>query len=293
MRAAHDHTGCAPCHGSPGNPRSAIEKNANPPPPPLYAAFAAWEPRELFWIVKHGVKMTAMPPWPTQARNDEVWAIVAFLRRLPQLDSARYAELALGPQKFSAAADATSLPSLERPIVSVVANCLRCHGSGDRLREDAFPRLAGLSAEYLHRSLRAFREGARSSGFMQGVAAGLSDVDMRAVANYFTADKPAARPPPSSTGKSSPSPLQQGASIARLGTVSGRFPPCLACHATDAAVRNPAIPSLARQSERYLRLQLMLLEIAATPMALTPWNLWLPRPRKQPTSRRACAMHHR
>ena len=38
---------------------------------------------ELFEIVDHGVKYSAMPSWPTQARDDEVWSMVAFLRQLP------------------------------------------------------------------------------------------------------------------------------------------------------------------------------------------------------------------
>ena len=48
---------------------------------------ATWRDRELFWIVKHGIKYTGMPAWAAQQRDDEVWALVAFLRRLPALDA--------------------------------------------------------------------------------------------------------------------------------------------------------------------------------------------------------------
>ena len=37
-----------------------------------------------------------MPAWAAQQRDDEVWALVAFLRRLPSLDAQSYRALALG-----------------------------------------------------------------------------------------------------------------------------------------------------------------------------------------------------
>jgi hypothetical protein len=67
-----------------------------PSPPDLSTAVRDWRDRELFWIVKHGIKYTGMPAWVAAQRDDEVWAIVAFLRRLPTLDAAGYRELALG-----------------------------------------------------------------------------------------------------------------------------------------------------------------------------------------------------
>ena len=51
-----------------------------PQPPDLAGAVDEWSDAELFRIVKHGVRFTGMPAWPTQARDDEVWAMVAFLR---------------------------------------------------------------------------------------------------------------------------------------------------------------------------------------------------------------------
>ena len=59
-----------------------------PPPPDLATQMRPWRDRELFWIVKNGIKYTGMPAWAAQQRDDEVWAVVAFLRRLPALDAA-------------------------------------------------------------------------------------------------------------------------------------------------------------------------------------------------------------
>ena len=83
--AGHYETGCRPCHGSPDLPHPRIAQHMTPHPPYLPPRISAWEPDELFYIVKHGVKFTGMPAWPAQQRDDEVWAMVAFLRTLPDL----------------------------------------------------------------------------------------------------------------------------------------------------------------------------------------------------------------
>ena len=53
-----------------------------PPPPELSKAAKEWKDEELFWIVKHGIKYTGMPSWVAAERDDEVWSVVAFLKRL-------------------------------------------------------------------------------------------------------------------------------------------------------------------------------------------------------------------
>src|SRR5687767_3971592 len=93
LGAAHFHSGCAYCHGAPGIPISPIARAMLPPPPDLATNMRSWRDRELFWIIKHGIKYTGMPAWSVQQRDDEVWALAAFVRRLPGLDAARYREL--------------------------------------------------------------------------------------------------------------------------------------------------------------------------------------------------------
>ena len=51
---------------------------------PLYS------PAELFWIVKHGIKMTGMPAWGDHS-DDELWATVAFVEKLPGMSEQDYA----------------------------------------------------------------------------------------------------------------------------------------------------------------------------------------------------------
>src|SRR3546814_8434054 len=76
---------CAPCHGTPEKPRNPVAGHMLPLPPYLPATLGAWDAAELFWIVKNGLKSTGMPTWIARDRTEEVWAVVAFLRRLPGL----------------------------------------------------------------------------------------------------------------------------------------------------------------------------------------------------------------
>lgn len=175
--ATHFQTGCAPCHGAPGVLPSIIENGATPPPPPLVGAAYQFRSGELYWIVKHGIKMTAMPAWPAQQRDDEVWAMVAFLEKLPSLDAAGYERLALDSGDQHQPQLKPSLPSLAEPPLGVVASCVSCHGTDGRGRDGAFPNIAGLDRDYVLDTLRAFADGSRPSGFMQAIAARLTDAE--------------------------------------------------------------------------------------------------------------------
>ncbi len=84
---------CVECHGAPGVPPAELAQGLNPSPPPLVESAGDWEPSELFWITKNGVRMTGMPAWGPTHSDDKIWAIVAFVRRLPKLSEAEYRAL--------------------------------------------------------------------------------------------------------------------------------------------------------------------------------------------------------
>jgi cytochrome c553 len=67
----------------------------------------------------------------------------------------------------------------------VAAVCAACHGNAGVSVNPEWPNLAGQHAGYLVNSLKAFKSGARKNDTMGGIAAGLSDADMRNVAAYF------------------------------------------------------------------------------------------------------------
>jgi cytochrome c553 len=209
-----------------------------------------FSPTELHWIVKHGIKMTAMPAWPATERDDEIWAVVAFLERLPTLQPAEYARLAPEPQPAGALSDETR-PDL-RAALPTVAQCAACHGLDGNGRGEAFPRIAGLSTNYIAQQLQEFRNGARRSGFMQPIAAALTDGEIESVAHYY-----ATRPRGAGQDALSDDRHEKGWELASLGG-SRNGPACLTCHAQNADARNSDVPPLGGQSARYIGQQLLL-----------------------------------
>jgi cytochrome c553 len=72
-----------------------------------------------------------------------------------------------------------------------VAACTGCHSpSGNGNGPAGYPGLGGQHAAYIEKQLLAYRRGERASGsnaiIMQGVAANLSDKEIKAVANYIS-----------------------------------------------------------------------------------------------------------
>jgi hypothetical protein len=109
------------------------------------------------------LKFTGMPAWPALARDDEVWAMIAFLVRLPNLSRAEYEQLvAPAPaERETNVPLADLLPSRDAPEV-VVESCVRCHGlSGTGrglVRSPASPDSAGRT--WRHPSARSQRKNA-------------------------------------------------------------------------------------------------------------------------------------
>lgn len=88
--AAH----CAVCHGGPGVPKGDIAQGLYPPAPDLAVTGTSYTDAELFWIIKNGIKMTGMPGW-SQHSDEEIWATVAFLKKLPGMTPEAYGKLVM------------------------------------------------------------------------------------------------------------------------------------------------------------------------------------------------------
>ncbi|MER0238556.1 c-type cytochrome [Fulvimarina sp. MAC8] len=190
--AGHFATGCAPCHGAPGVPQSPVVESMMPPPPRLEGKVAEWKDRELYWIGLHGIKYSGMPSWPGEDRDDEVWSIVAFLRALPEMDAATYADLALGGERenltLQAGGEQTS--GLDGVAGEALADCARCHGRdglgrGDGESAGAFPVIAGQPETYLAATLEAYSEGYRHSGYMQPPASRYPESVLKELAAWY------------------------------------------------------------------------------------------------------------
>jgi len=90
--AGHYDAMCTGCHLAPGMKDNEMRPGLNPKPPAL-AMLPSEEPAEQFWVVKHGIKMTAMPAWGLTHSDQEIWNIVAFLQKLPKLSPQGYQAL--------------------------------------------------------------------------------------------------------------------------------------------------------------------------------------------------------
>jgi cytochrome c553 len=247
--AGHYATGCAPCHGGPGDHERPIPLSMSPESPFLPRRVERWTPEQLFWIVRNGVKFTAMPAWAAPERDDEVWAVVAFLLRLPQMTRKEYDALT-GLEDFG-------LEHLEKPLATALANCARCHGrDGEGRGTGAFPRLTGQHREYLLAALNSYAHGTRASGIMQPAVAGLDEPTRRALAEHYAEAGPwrAPRRAVSRGGGDA----QRGRAIAHEGVPRRNVPACVHCHGPAAAANNPLFPRLAGQDEAYLVAQLEL-----------------------------------
>jgi cytochrome c553 len=240
--AGHFARGCAICHGAPGEPRSPSVLRMLPRPPDLAPEMGAWTDAELFRIVKYGVRFTGMPAWPTQERDDEVWAMVAFLRALPQMDARTYRELAIGGGGGAA--------MLANDFETALADCARCHGRSGRARSERVPIISGQRQEYLRASLEAFAERKRPSGVMELAAVETDPRLFADLARHFASQPPVSAPAAGSSDAA------RGREIAERGIPERKVPACLSCH--GGAPRNPVYPKLDGQHAGYLKTQLRL-----------------------------------
>ena len=83
--------GCTTCHGGPGVGWAKLSEGLHPDPPDLKEVVNERTPAELFWVVKNGINMTGMPSFALAgAKDEELWQIVAFLKRLPNVSEADF-----------------------------------------------------------------------------------------------------------------------------------------------------------------------------------------------------------
>lgn len=81
---------CVQCHGAPGVSPAPFALGLRPAPANLVFTAREWPPAEIFWAVKNGIKMTGMPAWEFRFPEADLWAVVAFVMKLPELSPAAY-----------------------------------------------------------------------------------------------------------------------------------------------------------------------------------------------------------
>ncbi len=132
--------------------------------------------------------------------------------------------------------------------------CVTCHGAdGEGMAAAGFPRLAGLSSDYMRKQLADFASGARANPIMQPIAAALSPDEADAVTTML-ANEPGPRVKRISRAAAAE---ETGAVLALRGAWERNIPECVACHGPSGVGVGKTFPPLAGQSAQYLSSQLI------------------------------------
>jgi len=133
--------------------------------------------------------------------------------------------------------------------------CVACHGADGNSAASANPHLAGQVEEYIYKQLKNFKSvdgkpAARNNPIMGGMAAPLSDEDMKNVAAWFASQK---LKPAAATDESK---IALGQKIWRQGDFKKGVPACAGCHGPAGAGLPAQYPRLAGQFAEYTETQL-------------------------------------
>jgi cytochrome c553 len=151
---------------------------------------------------------------------------------------------------FAAAPAAAAKPDLVAGEARFTAQCAACHGADGNSGSPANPKLAGQHPEYLAKQLQEYKSGKRANAIMQGMAAGLSDADMRNIAAWLSQQK--AKP-----GFAKDKELVAlGERIWRGGIADRNIAACAGCHSPNGAGIPAQYPRIAGQHAEYTAAQL-------------------------------------
>lgn len=150
-------------------------------------------------------------------------------------------------------AHAKADPAKGKTIAETV--CVACHGADGNSAVSANPILAGQVEEYIHKQLQDFKSvdgkpAARNNPIMGGMAAPLSDEDMRNLAAWFASQKQ--KPAAAKDEKQ----IALGQKIWRQGDFKKGIPACAGCHGPAGAGLPAQYPRLAGQYPEYTEAQL-------------------------------------
>jgi mono/diheme cytochrome c family protein len=76
--------GCQGCHGELGKPFGEDHSHYPRVPQFPYTGTQYTEP-QIYWVVKHGIRMTAMSAYGRFYSEEQLWSIAAFLHRIRTL----------------------------------------------------------------------------------------------------------------------------------------------------------------------------------------------------------------
>jgi len=162
------------------------------------------------------------------------------------------AALGLTAATLAAAADPVEIDLGGDPEAgqTKAVTCVACHGQDGNSPAAEWPKLAGQHERYLVRQLTLYKSNERVNAIMLGMAATLSEQDMKDVAAYYSSQT-------LEPGVADENLVELGERIYRAGNAPSGVPACMACHG-PAGKGNPfsGYPKLAGQHAQYTATQL-------------------------------------
>jgi len=86
---------CVMCHGAPGVEAKEIGKGLCPPPPELWKSTDE-SLAEDYWIISNGLKDTGMPAFKTSLKEEDLWLLASFVKRMTVMSAKDYQSLRSG-----------------------------------------------------------------------------------------------------------------------------------------------------------------------------------------------------
>jgi len=145
---------------------------------------------------------------------------------------------------------ASAKPDLAKGEASF-ASCAACHAADGNSVIPVNPKLAQQHPEYLVKQLQEFKAGKRANAIMNGMAAPLSDEDMKNIA-YWVGSKKST--PGAEADKAS---VALGERIYKGGIAERKVPACAGCHSPTGAGIPAQYPRLSGQHAEYAVAQLI------------------------------------
>lgn len=172
--------------------------------------------------------------------------------KLPVISLACLAAALLSGPVFAAetAKAAVFKPDLARGQ-QLAATCAACHTADGSRGAPANPIIQGQHAEYIVKQLAEFKAAKRKNPIMQGMAAALSEDDMKHIAAFYASKS--AKPGFAKVKAS----LSLGEQIYRGGIAAKQVPACSGCHSPNGAGVPAQYPRLAGQHGDYTEAQLL------------------------------------
>jgi len=101
LGAQNYETHCALCHGGAAARVSPMRTKFSPPVPQIVNRIPHDEDAHIFWVTKHGIRMTGMPAWEGTLTDEQIWRVVAFIKhsdKLPPEVQTAWQQTAYQPQ---------------------------------------------------------------------------------------------------------------------------------------------------------------------------------------------------